>query len=97
VAVAHNIDALTPTLSTSRRFITTDQEKHFQGLGILDDQGLTTFNTLHDLQVHSSLVFKENELFGTYEEESKSYQYITYDEYNQKVNQCRGLLKDLGK
>lgn len=96
VAVAHNIDALTPTLSTSRRFITTDQEKHFQGLGILDDQGLTTFNTLHDLQVHSSLVFKENELFGTYEEESKSYQYITYDEYNQKVNQCRGLLKDLG-
>lgn len=95
-AVAHNVDTLTSILSTSRRFITTDQEKHFQGLGILDDQGLTVFHTLHELQVHSSLIFKENELFGTYEEDSKKYHYKTYDEYNQKVNQCRVLLKDLG-
>jgi len=95
-AVVHNVDALTSTLSTSRRLITTDQEKHFQGLGILDNQGLTVFHTLHELQVHSSLIFKENELFGTYEEESKRYHYKTYDEYNQKVNQCRVLLKDLG-
>jgi len=95
-AVVHNVDALTSTLSASRRLITTDQEKHFQGLGILDNQGLTVFHTLHELQVHSSLIFKENELFGTYEEESKRYHYKTYDEYNQKVNQCRVLLKDLG-
>ena len=94
LAVAHhNFDAF----MSNCRFITTDQEKHFQELGVLDDQGLTTFNTLHELQVNSSLVFKENELFGTYEEQSKSYNYITYDEYNKKVNQCRVLLKELGE
>lgn len=57
---------------------------------------MTAFNTLHELQVNSSLVYSENELFGTYEEESKGYNYMTYDEYNQKVNKCRSLLKDLG-
>lgn len=91
-SLAVNFDAFT----SNCRFITTDQEKHFQQLGVLDDQGLTTFNTLHELQVNSSLVFKENELFGTYEEQSKSYNYITYDDYNKKVNQCRVLLKELG-
>jgi len=95
-ALAHNIATTTSASSTSRRFITTEQEKHFQERGILDAQGMTAFNTLHELQVHSSLVFSENELFGTYEEESKSYIYMTYDDYNQKVNQCRALLKDLG-
>ncbi len=93
----HDIDSSTSTLSTSRRFITTDQEKQFQELGVLDDQGLTRFDTLHELQVNSNLVFKEHELFGTYSEESKNYHYITYDEYNQTVNQCRVLLQDLGK
>lgn len=95
VVVAHNTHPFAST-SSSCRFITTDQEKHFQGLGILDDQGLTAFNTLHELQVNSALVFKENELFGTYEEESNSYRYMTYDDFNKKVNQCRVLLKDLG-
>ena len=83
--------------SHSRRFITTEQEKHFQGKGCLDEQGLTVFNTLHELQVNSTLVFSENKLFGTYDEESKSFLYMTYSEYNEKVNQCRTLLKDLGE
>lgn len=96
-AITHNIDGFSSNLSTSRRSVSTDQEKHFQELGVLDDQGLTTFNTLHELQVNSSLVFKDQELFGTYVEESKSYDYITYDEYSQRVNKCRVLLKDLGK
>jgi len=94
--VAHGLAALNSISPTSRRLITTDQEKHFQRLGVLDDHGLTVFETLHELQVNSSLVFKENELFGTYEEESKSYQYITYEEYDKRVSQCRFLLKDLG-
>mmetsp|Transcript_6941 Transcript_6941/g.14275 ORF Transcript_6941/g.14275 Transcript_6941/m.14275 type:complete len:696 (+) Transcript_6941:104-2191(+) len=96
VTIARDLDVSSSTLSTSRRFITTDQEKQFQELGVLDDQGLTRFDTLHELQVNSTLIFKEQELFGTYEEESKSYHYITYDEYNQRVNKCRVLLKDLG-
>lgn len=94
--IANNIDASVSNFFTSRRFLTTEQEKHFQGLGILDDQGLTVFKTLHELQVNSSLVFKENEIFGTYNEASESYLYMTYEEYDQKVNQCRVLLKDLG-
>ena len=92
VAVTRNVEP-----SSSRRFITTDQEKHFQELGVLDAEGLTTFSTLHELQANSALIFKENELFGTYTEESKSFNYITYDEYNQRVNRCRTLLKESGK
>eukprot|EP00536_Pseudo-nitzschia_multiseries_P000338 jgi/Psemu1/299994/fgenesh1_kg.4_\ len=57
---------------------------------------MTAFKTLHELQEHSSLIFADNELFGTYDEQSKTFKYMTYAEYNQKVNQCRSLLKDLG-
>jgi hypothetical protein len=87
----------TPPTTPTRRFITSDQEKHFQGAGILDDQGMVIFNTLHELQVNSTMVYPDNELFGTFDKESKSYLFMTYAEYNQKVNQCRALLKDLGK
>jgi hypothetical protein len=87
----------TTTTTPTRRFITSDQEKHFQGAGILDDQGMVIFNTLHELQVNSTMVYRDNELFGTYDKESKSYLFMTYAEYSQKVNQCRALLKDLGK
>lgn len=83
--------------STAVRFISTEQQQHFQQLGMLDDQGLTIFDTLHEMQVNSCQVYKENELFGTYDEASNSFLYMTYEEYNQKVNQCRSLLKDLGK
>ena len=83
--------------SSSFRFITTEEETYFKERGFLDDEGLTTFNTLHELQVRSSLVFKENKLFGTYNEKSQSYDYMTYDEYNQTVNKCRTLLNDLGE
>jgi hypothetical protein len=79
------------------RLISTEQEKHFQELGIIDDQGLTVFDTLHEMQVNSCKVFSQNELFGTYIEESESFQFMTYDEYSQEVDRCRVLLKDLGK
>jgi hypothetical protein len=82
---------------TTKRFISSEQTKEFQKLGILDDQGLTVFDTLHEMQVNSCQVFAQNELFGTYDEPSNSFLYMTYDEYNQKVSQCRALLKDLGK
>jgi hypothetical protein len=85
------------TSKIAARFISTEQEQNFKQLGILDDQGLTVFDTLHDMQVNSCRVFKDNELFGTYDQEAKGFKFMTYDEYNQKVNQCRTLLKDLGK
>jgi hypothetical protein len=87
--------SLTSTIAA--RSISTEQEQHFKQLGILDDQGLTVFDTLHEMQVNSCQVFKDNELFGTYDQASNDFKYMTYDEYNQKVNQCRSLLKDLGK
>ena len=90
------IDTRAPTSNTCR-FLTNEQEKHFHEMGCLDKQGMTAFSTLHELQVNSTLVYSENELFGTYNEESKSFQYMTYSEYNEKVNQCRALLKDLGE
>ena len=82
--------------SDATRFISTAQTEEFQKQGILDDQGLTVFDTLHEMQVNSCKVFTQNELFGTYDEPSNSFLFMTYDEYNQKVNQCRALLKDLG-
>mmetsp|Transcript_21098 Transcript_21098/g.58693 ORF Transcript_21098/g.58693 Transcript_21098/m.58693 type:complete len:691 (+) Transcript_21098:50-2122(+) len=88
--------AYTSVSSISRRFMTTDQEEQFKERGFLDAEGMTAFNTLHELQAHSSIVFAKNELFGTYDEQSDTFKYMTYDEYNQKVNQCRSLLKDLG-
>jgi len=94
-ALQNIIDTRAPTSNTCR-FLTNEQEKHFHEMGCLDKQGMTAFNTLHELQVNSTLVYSENELFGTYNEESKSFQYMTYSEYNEKVNQCRALLKDLG-
>ena len=93
-ATAANVPS--PTTTTTR-FISTEQTEEFQKLGILDDQGLTVFDTLHEMQVNSCKVFSPNELFGTYDEASNSFLYMTYDEYSQKVNQCRALLKDLGK
>ena len=88
--------ATTTTAASDARFISTAQVEEFQKQGILDDQGLTVFDTLHEMQVNSCKVFTENELFGTYDEPSNSFLFMTYDEYNQKVNQCRALLKDLG-
>jgi hypothetical protein len=85
------------TTTTPRRFISTADEKAFQEMGLLDDHGLTIFETLHEMQVNSCQVFAQNELFGTYDDASKKFQYMTYDDYAQKVNQCRSLLKDLGK
>jgi len=82
--------------SSSRRFLTTDEEKEFRGRGILDDEGMVTFETLHELQVRSSLVYSDNEIFGTFDPETGKYDWITYAEYSQRVNQCRTLLKDIG-
>lgn len=90
-----------PTTSTAaatgRRSISTEDEKVFQEMGLLDDHGLTVFETLHEMQVNSCQVFAQNELFGTYDEDSKNFLFMKYNEYDQKVNQCRSLLKDLGR
>ena len=84
------------TSCSTARYISSEQTKKFQELGILDDQGLTIFDTLHEMQINSCQVFSSNELFGTYNEDTKNFQFMTYLDYADKVNQCRSLLKDLG-
>jgi hypothetical protein len=81
----------------SVRFISSEREKDFQELGFLDENGLTVFDTLHEMQVRACKVYAQNDLFGTYQEGSNSFEYMTYDEYDNKVNQCRAALKTLGE
>jgi hypothetical protein len=81
----------------SARFSSTEREKKFQELGFLDEKGLTTFDTLHEMQVRSCKVYAENDLFGTYQKDSNSFEYMTYEEYGDKVDKCRATLRDLGK
>ena len=80
----------------STRSISSERKEEFQELGYLDERGLTVFDTLHEMQVRSCTVFDENKLFGSYNEAENSYKYITYGEFDDKVNKCRAVLKDLG-
>lgn len=86
----------TSTSYSSRRFISTQDEKTFQDMGLLDEYGLAVFDTLHEMQYNACQVYAKNELFGTYDTSAEAFQFMTYAEYNDKVNQCRSLLKDLG-
>jgi hypothetical protein len=78
------------------RYLTTREDK-FREAGILDEHGLTCFDTLHEMQVRSCMVYSGNDLFGTYNPGSEQFEYMTYQEFDGKINQCRSLLKDLGK
>lgn len=51
---------------------------------------------IDEMQVNSCKVYADNDLFGTYDEASKSFEYITYQEYANRVDRCRAVLKDLG-
>lgn len=75
----------------------TPQEQVFYEQGIVDDHGLTLFDTLHEMQVRSCQVFADRELFGTYSPNSKQFEWMTYADFADKVNTCRVALKDLGE
>ena len=49
------------------------------------------------MQVNACEVFAKNDLFGTFSEDSKTFEYITYHEFEQRVDCCRTVLRDLGK
>lgn len=83
--------------SSTTRSISTERENHFKELGYLDDEGLTIFSTIHDMQVRSCEVYADNELFGSYDEMENKFKYVTYAEFDSKVDKCRAVLKDLGK
>ena len=83
--------------SSCKRHISSDRVKEYQDLGYLDEYGLTKFDTLHEMQVRSCAVYAENDLFGTHNPESDQFEYITYKEFENRVNACRSVLHDLGK
>lgn len=72
----------------------SDRERVFQAEGIVDDRGLTMFNTLHEMQVRSCKVYADNDLFGTYN--GTKFEWMTYQEYADNVDKCRAVLHDLG-
>jgi hypothetical protein len=69
----------------------------FQKQGLLDNEGLTVFNTLHELQEVACSVYSENELFGTFNDSSGQFEYLTYGDFGKQVEECRALLRHLGK
>jgi len=74
-------------------------EANLRDDGIFDGRDLLNFQTLHELQVNASIAFAENKLFGTYakkEGSDETFEWMTFREYGDKVNQCRSVLKDLG-
>jgi hypothetical protein len=68
----------------------------FRELGYVDEDGLTVFDTLHDMQVRSCKVYSERELFGTYSEDSRKFEWMTYAQYAEKVDTCRVFLQSVG-
>mmetsp|Transcript_6798 Transcript_6798/g.9175 ORF Transcript_6798/g.9175 Transcript_6798/m.9175 type:complete len:619 (-) Transcript_6798:1-1857(-) len=69
---------------------------HLQAEGILDSNNLLCFKTLHEMQKNACFAFSNNDVFGTYSETSGVFEWMTYEEYGDKVDICRTLLKDIG-
>jgi len=65
----------------------------------MDSNDLLQFATLHELQTNASDAFAPNPLFGTYEAaadegEGGEFKWMTYEEWGQKVDACRTVLKN---
>ena len=88
-------------VSTTRTFSswTSERVASLQARGVLDEDGCTNFNTLHELQLSACTAFEKNSLFGTYTKkgEDGSYQWMTYDDFGALVSKTRAVLKDIGK
>jgi hypothetical protein len=76
---------------------TVSSKTQFQEQGLLDNQGLTVFSTLHELQEVACKVYSENNLFGSYSPLSGQFEYLSYKDFGNKVKECRALLKHLGE
>lgn len=63
---------------------------------LVDERNLLKFDTLASLQQNACQVFADNDLFGTYSEETKQFQWIDYAEFDERVGKVRSVLIDLG-
>jgi long-chain acyl-CoA synthetase len=90
------IPSRSASAAPQERLLSTADVERFQKEGLLDEKGLTVFDTLHEMQLSSCQVYSQNELFGTFSPKSEKFEWMTYEEYGKKVDQCRSMLKDLG-
>lgn len=72
--------ATTATTVTTPVYDLTEQELQWQSEGILDARGLVNFDTLHNMQVRSCLVFADKDLFGTFSPTTQNFEWMTYAE-----------------
>lgn len=59
-------------------------------------KGLLDFKTLHELQRVACDVYSENSLYGTYNESTSRFEYLNYNDFGRKVEDCRVVLQHLG-
>ena len=101
---SHRAQTTTTTTTTRRSFasssssdyVLSEREQEFYAKGWVDERGLTQFKTLHENQVRSCEIFADNDLYGNYNEETKSFEYKKYSDFAVQVNQARSVLQDLG-
>jgi long-chain acyl-CoA synthetase len=92
----HSAAVVVPVATSIRSLSATADFTQFREQGIVDDDNLIQFDTLHEMQTRSCLVYEKRELFGTYSAKSNQFEWMTFKEYGDKVDQCRAMLKDLG-
>ena len=66
--------------------------------GILDEHAFcVNFKTLHEMQRNACLAFASNELFGTYSEKKKGFDWMNYQDFCRRVHLTRSVLQhDMG-
>jgi hypothetical protein len=100
-AIRESPFAWSSCVATSRTLASWTSERiaSLQAQGVLDEDGCTNFDTLHELQFSACSAFEKNSLFGTYTKkgEDGAYQWMTYEDFDTLVNKTRAVLKDIGK
>lgn len=100
-----NRSSVTPVITPSSDASSTLQYRYqsssssLQDRGVMDSNNLLQFATLHELQRNASDAFAPNPLFGTYEAAADEggggeFKWMTYEEWGQKVDACRTVLKN---
>lgn len=82
--------------SSSSSDVASPDVSQWQAKGFMDERRLTLFGTLHEMIDRSCQVFAPNKLFGTYSSETKTFEWMSYQEFANKVDSCRAVLRDLG-
>jgi hypothetical protein len=69
------------------------EHKQWIEQGIMDQDGLVIFDTLHNMQTRACMAYSQRNLFATYSTEAKKFQWMTYAEckFVCRLGFCKGL------